>query len=146
MIKNGFDYEIGCNFDNNILRQLRVKKGIKQEELSRRTQLAIDTISNLERGRDKDPHLSTLIRLANYFDVSIDLFCNRDKYYYADNIAKKILEFYHRNLFRKDILLQVFDIYEKQDDELSQKRIALVRKIHTADKSFVNILYQLIFE
>lgn len=52
------------------VRRLRQRKGWSQEELARRTGLALSFVAALESG-DKDIRLSTLIALAAAFDVTL---------------------------------------------------------------------------
>lgn len=58
------------------LKELRTSKGLTMEQLGKEVQSTRGTISNFENG-NKKPSLDMLIRLANYFDVSIDYLVGR---------------------------------------------------------------------
>ena len=135
-----------CIFDGNILRRLREEGGVTQRELARCTKLSGDTISNLELNKDDDPHLSTVIRLADYLDVSIDLFCDRDIYHYADETMKKFIELTNKGIYKKDLIKTSNEVYENQDDEINRKRMAILRKIYVGEDTFINSIFHLICE
>ena len=54
-----------------ILKELRIAKGLSQQELGDLTQLGQSNISAWERG-ERNPLPDGLIKLANYFGCSID--------------------------------------------------------------------------
>lgn len=56
--------------------ELRKKANLSQASLSRIFNVGQTTISSWERG-EKEPDCATLIRLADYFDTSIDYLLNR---------------------------------------------------------------------
>lgn len=58
----------------NELRSLREQKGISQEKLAEMTGLSRVAISNLENGKSSEAKLSTLKKLAEALDVSIEFF------------------------------------------------------------------------
>jgi transcriptional regulator with XRE-family HTH domain len=98
------------------LKELRLEKGVTQEELSNITGISFPTISRYENGKRDEPGLSILKKFANYFDVSIDYLTGdsdiRDKDFTPNEIAKifndlgdsekKILMDLARNLLRRD--------------------------------------------
>ncbi len=53
------------------LKELREKKGAKQEDLAKYLGLTYQAYSHYEKGR-REPSLDVLVKLANYFNVSID--------------------------------------------------------------------------
>ncbi|KAA0777963.1 MULTISPECIES: helix-turn-helix domain-containing protein [Bacillus cereus group] len=61
----------------NIIRDLRKQKGITQKELAQSLQLSESTIGMYERN-ERQPDYNTLIRIANYFNVSTDFLLGRD--------------------------------------------------------------------
>ncbi|MGD6931860.1 helix-turn-helix domain-containing protein [Bacillus thuringiensis] len=61
----------------NIIRDLRKQKGITQEELAQSLQLSESTIGMYERN-ERQPDYNTLIRIADYFNVSTDFLLGRD--------------------------------------------------------------------
>ena len=59
------------------LRALRKNKGLTMKQLGEKIDVAESTISLYERGK-REPDNATLIRLANYFGVSVDYLLGRD--------------------------------------------------------------------
>jgi len=74
------------------LKELRLEKGITQEELSGITGVSFPTISRYKNGHRDEPGLSVLKKFANYFDVSIDYLSGdsniKDKDFTPNEIAK----------------------------------------------------------
>ncbi|MFK4415894.1 transcriptional regulator [Bacillus cereus] len=60
----------------NIIRDLRKQKGITQKELAQSLQLSESTIGMYERN-ERQPDYNTLIRIADYFNVSTDFLLGR---------------------------------------------------------------------
>lgn len=58
------------------LRRLRLELGLTQEELSKEIGIPKSTYQGLETGRS-EANFEMLVRLANYFDVSIDYLLGR---------------------------------------------------------------------
>lgn len=54
------------------LKELRLEKNLTQAELAEQVGINYSTLSDYERGDKKDPYVSTLKTLANFFGVSID--------------------------------------------------------------------------
>lgn len=71
------------------IRELRNAKGIKQEELSKLLGVSQGNLSNWENGV-YEPDIPTLIKIADYFEVSLDCLIGREEYshkkkpYYAE--------------------------------------------------------------
>ncbi len=61
------------------LRELRKAKGISQLKLALDLHTNQNTISRYETG-EREPCISELIRIADYFDVSIDYLVGRTEY------------------------------------------------------------------
>ena len=59
------------------LKKLRIEKGLSQEELSNILSLNKSTICCYEKGT-RVPSLEVLIKLSDYFEVSIDYLLGRD--------------------------------------------------------------------
>ena len=66
------------------LKELRQKKGINQETLAKVVNTTQRTISNYEKDNGTEPTLEMLIKLADYFNVSLDYLCERK---WSDNIG-----------------------------------------------------------
>lgn len=58
------------------LKELRTSKGLTMEQLGKEIQSTRGTIGNFENG-NKKPSLDMLIKLADYFNVSIDYLVGR---------------------------------------------------------------------
>jgi len=60
----------------NRLRELRIEKGLLQKDLAEILQITQQTIS-LYESNQREPDNQTLIKIANYFNVSVDYLLNR---------------------------------------------------------------------
>ena len=58
------------------LRKLRKNKGLSQEKLARLADVANNTIIKIEAGKNKNPTLDTLKKIAKVLKVSIDELIN----------------------------------------------------------------------
>ncbi len=54
------------------LRILREESGLTQKELAKKLVMSHVTISDYETGKKSDPYMSTLRKLAKFFDVTLD--------------------------------------------------------------------------
>jgi len=54
------------------LRKLREAKGLSQEKLARLADVANNTIIKIEAGKNQNPTLDTLKKIAKALDVNID--------------------------------------------------------------------------
>ena len=54
------------------LRKLREAKKLSQERLARLADVANNTIVKIEAGKNKNPTLTTLKKIANALEVSVD--------------------------------------------------------------------------
>jgi transcriptional regulator with XRE-family HTH domain len=54
------------------IRNLRFKKGISQDRLSKLADLSLNTIVKVESGKNSNPTIDTLTRIARAFDVKVD--------------------------------------------------------------------------
>lgn len=54
------------------LRRLREEKGLSQEKLARLADVANNTIIKIEVGKNQNPTLDTLKKIANALEVSVD--------------------------------------------------------------------------
>ena len=75
----------------NRIRELREEKGLRQSDLAKETGIDQRTISNYETGRS-NPDSFALIKLADFFHVSIDYLVGRTQYdlLSAESKQKKI--------------------------------------------------------
>lgn len=72
------------------LAELRKEKGLLQKEVANYLNVTVATISNYEKGVHS-PDLNTLIRLADFFDVSTDYLLQRTDYKASINTLNKPL-------------------------------------------------------
>ena len=77
----------------NRIRELREDKDLKQSELAAATGIDQRTISNYETGKS-NPDSYALLKLADYFNVSVDyILCRTNKdYFYSKNIKSFLNE------------------------------------------------------
>ncbi len=61
---------------NMILRKIRKEKGISQLKLALDLNTSQNTISRYETG-EREPGINELIKIADYFDISIDYLVGR---------------------------------------------------------------------
>lgn len=54
------------------IRGLRLKRGISQDRLSKLADLSLNTIVKVESGRNPNPTIQTLNRIARCFKVKVD--------------------------------------------------------------------------
>ena len=82
----------------NRLRQLREELNLRQIDVAKATGIDQKTLSNYETGKT-NPDSYSLIRLANFFNVSIDyivgridirISCHEDIYHKIDTITKEL--------------------------------------------------------
>lgn len=60
------------------MRTIRLAKGLTQEQVSKVVGVNCNTICQWERG-SREPDFSSLIKLADFFKVSVDFLLDRDK-------------------------------------------------------------------
>lgn len=78
----------------NILKQLRLNKGVLQKEVANYLGVDRTTYVKYERG-DSEPNHDMLSKLADYFDVSIDYLLGREEKpseINSDSLSQKIIE------------------------------------------------------
>ena len=65
------------NIDKN-LRTFREEKGFSQEKLARLADVANNTIIKIEAGKNQNPTLDTLRKIANALNISVDELIKED--------------------------------------------------------------------
>lgn len=68
------------------LQQLREEKKLSQGVLAKELGVTRQAYSRYERG-ERELNYNSLIKLANYFDVSVDYLLGNSKFYYPDSVA-----------------------------------------------------------
>jgi len=61
------------------IRSLRKKKGLTQEKLARLADISNNTLVKIEMGLAKEPTITTITKIADALDVSIDMLVGRTK-------------------------------------------------------------------
>lgn len=54
------------------LKELRKLNNLSMDKLGKEINMSSGEISDIENGEKKDPRISTLIRIADYFNISLD--------------------------------------------------------------------------
>ena len=81
-------------------KRIKKEKGIKNYEIHKRTGVLESTLSEFERGKHTDLRISTLIKIADALDVTLDelvgrkkngIFLNPDDYIKKNEINKSIV-------------------------------------------------------
>lgn len=54
------------------VRNFRLKRGISQDRLSKLCDLSLNTIVKIEAGKNKNPTIATLSKIAKSFEVQVD--------------------------------------------------------------------------
>lgn len=110
------------------LKNLREKRDLLQKDLSKDLNIATSTIGMYEQGR-REPDNTTLKKIANYFDVSID--------YLLDNV--KPLSKNEEQLKEKEILkkLLIKNGYMKNNEDLSDEELKNLMEFVKANKKYI---------
>ena len=74
----------------NRIRELREEKNLRQSDLARETGIDQRTISNYETGKS-NPDGFALVKLADFFNVSVDYLIGRTNYDFFSAESKKKL-------------------------------------------------------
>ena len=61
------------------IRKLRLKKGLSQEKLARLADISNATLVKIESGAAKEPTITTVVKIADALEVSIDELVGRVK-------------------------------------------------------------------
>ena len=54
------------------LKELRKANNLSMDKLGKEINMSSGEIRDIENGKKKDPRISTLIRIADYFNISLD--------------------------------------------------------------------------
>lgn len=73
-----------------ILKQLRIRKGLRQKDIGIYLNLSPGTVSNYENGIH-EPDLDTLCRLADFYGVSVDYLLGRTGCPYPDRLPGQVI-------------------------------------------------------
>ena len=67
------------NFGNNKIAELRKEKGLSQRQLAQEIGTSQANLSRWEQGQNQ-PSIIECWKIADYFEVSIDIVCGRKEY------------------------------------------------------------------
>ena len=73
------------------LKSLRKEKGLTLEELAQDLGMTKQVLSRYERG-EREADYKTLVKIANFFVVSIDYLLGHSAYYFPDTIGKTAVD------------------------------------------------------
>lgn len=111
------------------LKQIRKSKGITQLELAKALDVVKSTICQYEKG-NREPDNETLVKIANYLNVSVDELLGNTAFTDEDRAAgisetKKI----SITPIEEDMLLLFRDIGNKHGEEAQQALITVAEKM-----------------
>jgi len=74
------------------LNNLMVTNSLTQAELGRRTGIAQPTINRMLHNVTEEPSFSTMLKLANYFNVRVEtLYESSEEYTYTEEVEDKVI-------------------------------------------------------
>ena len=97
------------------IRKRRLSMGLKQEYVAEKLDVNPSHISNIECGRAK-PSLTALVRLANVFQCSVDVFLSGEYTFSSDvttdaELDRKIIQnIQHRSKEEKEKIMKIIEI------------------------------------
>lgn len=112
---------------NNVLKELRQQKGCKHKEMSEALGVSISQLSDYENGRKK-LGMSMAIKLADYYNVSLDYIMGREVVQELDNRTdiERIVSDNHFSDADEEILKQgqenLVRILKQKQSELEKKQ------------------------
>lgn len=109
---------------------LRENKNILQKDLANILNVEQATVSQWENGK-RIPDSETLIKIANYFNVSVDFLIGNDK---REKIASKEQEMKEKEAL-KNLLIK--NGYMKDNEDLSDDELDKLMKFLNANKEFI---------
>ena len=70
---------MGVNFENNRIEEFRRAQNLSQRKLAKEVGTSQANLSRWEKGLN-EPSIMECWKLADYFDISIDILCGRKEY------------------------------------------------------------------
>ena len=96
--------------------QLRLDQGLTQEQLAQRLFVSRTALGQYERG-EREPNLEILVRIAEYFNVSVDYLLGRTEYdlfFMLDRLE---------NALSKEKMINIIDIINYALQKRSGRRL-----------------------
>ena len=121
---------------NNILKQLRSDKNLTQEGLAEKLNVTKGAVAMWETGK-REPDTKMLIRIASFFDISIDylLGYNKSKTEYEKNTAKENLNNnYKENNLSKNISCEYIDNIE---NNIPDESLDIINKLDVFETPYI---------
>lgn len=120
------------------LKGLREEKKLTQNELAEVLEVTRQAISNYENGRE--PSYDILIRIAKYFDVTIDYLLGNSCFKTTDEII-----FYENSAAIKDLLNTMSPVYKRDFIDCINHFAKFISKCYQSNKSgissfFINLI------
>ena len=112
------------------LKHLRKQKGVSQKKMAEKLDVSVSAYSMYERDM-RNPNIKSLIKLSNYFKVSID-------YLLAQTDEKEKSDIIKEKLINSDININLLEQIEDQKEikeilnlikDLEEEKIANIKKI-----------------
>ena len=105
---------MGRRLDNRV-KELRKERGLRQEELAAKINVSQQTISRIEKADIENIPCSLLVKLANIFDIPIDVLV------YGDNsdLCKSQIE-------------ELWDVFQKLDEINKATLLLMGRRLNEA--------------
>lgn len=123
------------NITGNKIKQLREEAKMTLKQLSDATGVGQSTISDIETGKAKNPKTTTLKKIADYFNVSVDyLLSTEEKLNMAMDSLNKINAMAREVLESKEKCVSKYDSTDKELDDTNE--------FNTAEEAMQFILKQ----
>jgi len=119
---------------------MSAEKKKNQQELAEKISVSRHTICNIEAG--EGCCAGTAIKLADYFDVSIDSLFGRDHHRKVDPLAQRLIQLYKK--MDKKMLAESLDQMERDDPDTYKKREQCFYFLTTASKETIESICNLI--
>ena len=126
---------------SNVIKELRLKKEITQEELAKKLNITTQAVSKWENGGS--PDIDMIPAIAEYFDVSIDYLFERKKIYSKD--VEKVISKYlseisddkvkYMKIYELSFLMSVFG--QKLDINTDKEKVS---DLMTSDDLFYSLV------
>lgn len=101
------------------LKQIREEKGISQIDMAKLFSIANTTISQWESGK-RNPDHDTLIKIADYFKVSVDWLLGLTDYRCSADMVKENATPYYTDPMLDDLLKKVPDLTNEEKESLAE--------------------------
>ena len=118
------------------LKKLRERDAINQLELASKVGIDRSLIANFEKGR-RLPSISTLLEIANFFDVSLDYLVFGKTKKLSNKIADILL---YQELMAENIALMQNNMELEEELSKAKNEIEILNNYISAEKNYIKIL------